>query len=56
MLNTSMQHLPQSKLQILPEAGHLAWADQPELFAEMIIDWAETKHKNVRFHLSRARK
>ena len=39
--------LPQSKLQILPEAGHLAWADQPELFAEMIIDWAETKHKNV---------
>ena len=32
----------------LPEAGHLAWADQPELFAEMIIDWAETKHKNVR--------
>lgn len=31
--------LPQSKLQILPEAGHLAWADQPELFADMIIDW-----------------
>ena len=37
--------LPQSKLQILPEAGHLAWADQPELFADMIIDWVETKHK-----------
>lgn len=35
----------QSKLQILPEAGHLAWADQPELFAEMIIDWVETTHK-----------
>ncbi|MDG1783547.1 MAG: alpha/beta hydrolase, partial [Porticoccaceae bacterium] len=37
--------LPQSKLQILPEAGHLAWADQPELFADMIIDWVETAHK-----------
>ena len=37
--------LPQSKLQILPEAGHLAWADQPELFATMIIDWVETDHK-----------
>jgi pimeloyl-ACP methyl ester carboxylesterase len=29
---------------MLPEAGHLAWADQPELFANMIIDWAETAH------------
>ena len=37
--------LPKSKLQILPEAGHLAWADQPELFADMIIDWVETPHK-----------
>ena len=37
--------LPQSKLQILPEAGHLAWADQPELFADMIIDWVEKTHK-----------
>ena len=37
--------LPQSKLQILPEAGHLAWADQPELFADMIIDWVKTTHK-----------
>lgn len=36
--------LPQSKLQMLPEAGHLAWADQPELFADMIIDWVETAH------------
>ena len=44
-LNTA---LPQSTLQILPEAGHLAWADQPELFADMIIDWVETTHKNVR--------
>ncbi len=37
--------LPNSKLQILPEAGHLAWADQPELFAAMIINWVETAHK-----------
>ncbi|MDB2646888.1 alpha/beta hydrolase [Pseudomonadales bacterium] len=37
--------LPQSKLHILPDAGHLAWADQPELFADMIIDWAATEHK-----------
>ena len=37
--------LPQSKLHILPEAGHLAWADQPELFADMIIDWVATEHK-----------
>ena len=37
--------LPKSKLQILPEAGHLSWADQPELFADMIIDWVETDHK-----------
>lgn len=37
--------LPQSKLVILPEAGHLAWADQPELFAAMIIDWVESAHK-----------
>lgn len=31
--------LPNSQLQMLPEAGHLAWADQPELFADMISDW-----------------
>ena len=37
--------LPQSKLHILPDAGHLAWADQPELFADMIIDWVATEHK-----------
>ena len=36
---------PQSTLQILPEAGHLAWADQPALFANMNIDWAETAHQ-----------
>lgn len=23
---------------MLPEAGHLAWAEQPELIADMIID------------------
>ena len=34
--------LPNGKLQILPEAGHLAWADQPVLFADMIIDWVDT--------------
>ena len=34
--------LPKSKLKILPEAGHLAWADQPGLFADMIIDWVDT--------------
>ena len=37
--------LPKSKLKILPEAGHLAWADQPELFADMIIDWVGTAHQ-----------
>ena len=37
--------LPQSKLQILPEAGHTSWADQPELFADMIIDWVASGHK-----------
>ena len=33
--------LPHSKLQILPEAGHTSWADQPEMFADMIVDWVE---------------
>lgn len=37
--------MPRSTLHMLPEAGHLAWADQPELFANMIIDWAETAHQ-----------
>jgi pimeloyl-ACP methyl ester carboxylesterase len=37
--------LPNSKLQILPEAGHLAWSDQPEMFASMITDWVRTEHK-----------
>ena len=34
--------LPQSKLQILPEAGHMSWADQPEMFAEMVLEWVQT--------------
>ena len=34
--------LSQSKLQILPEAGHTSWADQPELFADMVIDWVNS--------------
>jgi pimeloyl-ACP methyl ester carboxylesterase len=33
--------LPQSKLQILPEAGHTSWADQPEMFADMIVEWVQ---------------
>ena len=37
--------MPRSTLHMLPEAGHLAWADQPALFAHMIIDWAETAHQ-----------
>jgi pimeloyl-ACP methyl ester carboxylesterase len=37
--------LPNSKLRILPEAGHLSWSDQPELFASMIIGWVNDGHK-----------
>ena len=37
--------LPNSKLQILPEAGHLAWSDQPEMFASMVTDWVNADHK-----------
>lgn len=48
MFNVSnAQHLvdalPNSKLNILPEAGHLAWSDQPELFASMITEWVHSK-------------
>ena len=39
--------LPKSDLRILPEAGHHAWSDQPELFAEMIIDWATGGHQSL---------
>ena len=34
--------LPNSKLQIIPHAGHFSWSDQPEIFAEMITDWVTT--------------
>ena len=39
--------LPNSALEILPEAGHLSWSDQPEMFRNMIIEWVNTGHKNV---------
>lgn len=37
--------LPNSKIQILLEAGHLSWSDQPELFSSMIIDWVNAPRK-----------
>lgn len=40
--------LPNSRLQLLPEAGHLAWSDQPELFASMITDWVNSDHKKTK--------
>lgn len=39
--------LPYSKMQILPEAGHLSWSDQPEMFRSMVIDWVNGGHKTV---------
>jgi len=39
--------LPHSKLKILPEAGHLAWSDQPEMFASMVTAWVNSDHKMV---------
>lgn len=36
--------LPNSELKIFPEAGHFSWADQPEMFAEMIEKWVECRH------------
>ena len=39
--------LPKSELQILPEAGHLSWSDQPERFATVISDWVMGGHKTV---------
>lgn len=36
--------LPKSQLRVLAEAGHFSWADQPEMFASMIIDWVNTGH------------
>jgi len=39
--------LPHSKLQVFPEAGHLSWSDQPEMFGSMIIDWVKTGHETI---------
>lgn len=39
--------LPNSELKILPEAGHLSWSDQPEMFASMILDWVTTGHREL---------
>jgi pimeloyl-ACP methyl ester carboxylesterase len=39
--------LPNSTMRILPEAGHLSWSDQPELFGSMIIDWVNEGHTTV---------
>jgi len=36
-----------SKLQIIPDAGHFSWSDQPELFAEMITNWVKTGHTSL---------
>lgn len=53
MFNVSnAQHLndalPHSKLEILAEAGHLAWSDQPEMFASMITDWVNSGHATTK--------
>lgn len=37
--------VPNSAIQIFPEAGHLSWSDQPEMFAAMITDWVTTSHR-----------
>lgn len=39
--------MPHSALEIFPEAGHLSWSDQPEMFAAMVIDWVNGGHRNV---------
>ena len=36
--------LPNSALRLLPDAGHLSWSDQPEMFAGMISDWVNSGH------------
>lgn len=38
--------MPNSAIQILPEAGHLSWSDQPEMFATMITNWVTTSHRD----------
>lgn len=39
--------MPNSALQIFPEAGRLSWSDQPEMFATIIIDWAHGGYRNL---------
>ncbi|USH01685.1 alpha/beta hydrolase [Grimontia kaedaensis] len=39
--------LPNSKLHVLPEAGHFSWADQPKMFASMIESWVVNEHKQI---------
>jgi len=39
--------LPKSKIEILPEAGHLSWSDQPGRFGSMITDWVKADHKKL---------
>jgi len=47
--NAQLLHdaLPHSKLQILPQAGHLSWSDQPEMFGSMVTEWAHGGYKTV---------
>ena len=39
--------MSKSALQIFPEAGHLSWSDQPDMFAKMVTDWVNTGHRDV---------
>ena len=39
--------MPNSALRIFPEAGHLSWSDQPEMFAQMVIDWVIEGHRRL---------
>ena len=43
-LHEAMQR---SAVQILPDAGHLSWSDQPEMFASMVIGWVNRGHRGV---------
>ena len=39
--------MPKSALQIFPEAGHLSWSDQPDMFAKMVTDWVNRGYRDV---------
>lgn len=41
------QALPRSELLVLPDAGHLSWADQPELFARAIVGWVQDGSRSL---------